>query len=90
MSSFFQNLPFEAAERIEQFSRLAFELRESRKHLLRRYGVEDEASLLDLIRGGRVAEHPAYDHYLGARILADTRQAVREELKTLLNGVRPL
>jgi hypothetical protein len=90
MTSFFQNLPLEAAERIEQFSRLAFELRESRNRLLRSYGVEDEASLLELIRGGRLAEHPAYDHYLGARILADTREAVREELKILLNGVRPL
>jgi hypothetical protein len=90
MTSFFQNLPYEAAERIEQFSRLAFELRESRSHLLRSYGVEDEASLLELIRSGRLAEHPAYEHYLGARILADTRDAVRDELKNLLNGVRPL
>lgn len=89
MTGFFQNLPLEAAQQIEQFSRAVFELRESRAKLLRQYGAEDEASLLEQIRSGRLAEHPAYEHYLGARILADTREAIRAELKALLGGVSP-
>ena len=43
MSEFYQDLPLEAAQQIEQLSRLIFELRESRARLLRQYGVEDEA-----------------------------------------------
>ena len=90
MPWFFQNLPLDAAQQIEQLSRLAFELRESRTRLLRQYGVEDEGSLLDLVRSARLPEHPAYEHYLGARILAQTREAIRSELKILLQGVRPV
>jgi len=90
MPGFFQNLPLDAAQQIEQLSRLAFELRESRTRLLRQYGVEDEGSLLDLVRSARLPEHPAYEHYLGARILAQTREAIRSELKILLQGVRPV
>lgn len=84
MSSYFERLPLEAAEQMEGLSRLAFELRENRKALLRQYGVEDEAGLLERIRAGAVAEHPAYDHYLGARILEQTREAVRAELQVVI------
>lgn len=89
MTSFFQNLPLEAAQQIEQLSRASFELRESRSRLLRQYGAADEAALLEEIRAGRLPEHPAYEHYLGVRILAQTREAVRGELRALLAGVRP-
>ncbi len=88
MPNFYQNLPLESAQRIEQLARLIFELRESRAGLLRRYGVEDEAALLELIRSARLPEHPAYEHYLGARVIAETRKAIRGELKALLEGVR--
>lgn len=90
MSDFYQNLPLEFAQQIEQLSRTIFELRESRSVLLRRYGVEDETALLELIRSARLPEHPAYEHYLGARALAALRAAARGELQALLANVRPM
>jgi hypothetical protein len=77
MANFFENLePDEAAE-IELLSRLVYELRENRNAVLNLYGAEDEAALLQQIQAGTVDEHPAYEHYLAARVLADTRETVR-------------
>jgi hypothetical protein len=77
MANFFENLePDEAAE-IELLSRLVYELRENRNAVLNLYGAEDEAALLQQIQTGTVDEHPAYEHYLAARVLADTRETVR-------------
>lgn len=84
MSSFFENLPLDAAEQLEQLSRLVFELREDRKRLLQRHGVNGEDTLLELVRSGAVAEHPGYDLYLGARVLAATREAIRSQLQAVL------
>lgn len=80
MINFFERMdPDEAAE-LEQLSRLMYELRENRDAILKTYRVADEIALLELIYSGRVAEHPAYEHYLGARILHDTRETVRAML----------
>ena len=68
------------ATEIEQLSRLIYELRENRNAVLKHHGAEDEAALLQQIQTGEVAEHPAYEHYLAARILADTRETVRTVL----------
>ncbi len=80
MASFFENLDPDTAEEIEQLSRLVYELRENRNTVLKIHGAEDEAALLQQIQSGTVAEHPAYEHYLAARILADTRETVRAAL----------
>lgn len=80
MASFFENLDPDTAEEIEQLSRLVYELRENRNTVLQMHGAEDEAALLQRIQHGAVAEHPAYEHYLAARILADTRETVRAVL----------
>lgn len=80
MNNFFERVPFEAAQQIEQLSRLAFELREAAKQALAPYGVDDPQALLERIRAGELPEHPAYDEYLSARILASAREAVREQL----------
>lgn len=84
MSNFFEKMPFEAAQQLEQLSRIAFELRENRKRLLQPYTVESEEALLALVCSGAVAEHPGYDHYLGARILSKTQEAVRNQLKVVM------
>lgn len=84
MSNFFEKLPFEAAQQLEQLSRIAFELRENRKRLLQQHDADSEEALLALVRSGTVAEHPGYDHYLGAHILSTTREAVRSQLKTVM------
>ena len=77
MADFFENLEYDEATEIDQLSRLAFELRENRTAILKPYGTEDEAALLVKIQNGEVDEHPAYEHYLAARTLADTRETVR-------------
>lgn len=84
MSNFFEKLPFEAALQMEQLSRLTFELRENRKRLLQPYAVESEEALLALVCSGAVAEHPGYDHYLGARILSAIQETVRNQLKVVM------
>lgn len=77
MDNFFENLEYDAATELELLSRLIYELRENRNAVLKPYGAEDEAALLRRIQAGAVAEHPAYEHYLAARILADTRETIR-------------
>lgn len=87
MTSFFGNIDPDTAEELEQLSRLAYELRENRNTILETHGVTDEAALLQQIQTGAVAEHPAYENYLTARILADTRDTVREILAERLKEV---
>ncbi|TAM06205.1 MAG: hypothetical protein EPN70_06530 [Paraburkholderia sp.] len=84
MSNFFQNVPSEAAVQMSALSGLIYDLREDRKLLLKQYDAADETELLAKITSGEVAEHPAYDHYLGAKMLADTRETIREQLRELL------
>lgn len=81
MSEFFKNIPPDEAEHIDRIAKLAFELRENRKLLLARHGAAEEAELAARIASGEVAEHPAYEDYLGAGILEQARLTIREELK---------
>lgn len=87
MANFFENLDPETADELEQLSRLNYELRENQRALLSAYGADSDAALLRLIQDGAIAEHPAYEHFLAARILAETRATVRalldERLKEL-------
>jgi len=88
MKSYFEGLDYDDAELIESLSRVTYVLRENRKALLEQHGVEDEQALLDKIKAGEIAEHPAYEHYLSARILVDTRNTVRDELNHILQGAK--
>jgi len=89
MPAFYDNLSAEDVETLDRLARLLLELRESRRQLLARHGAEDEAELLERIRRGEVPEHPAYEDYLGARLIADTREAIRAELKDYLLQLAP-
>ncbi len=89
MSEFFQRVAPDAAVSIERLSRLMYELRENRQRLLGAYAATDEAALLARIRQGEIAEHPAYEHYLGAHILAQAHAAVRAELAQLTRAAQP-
>ena len=84
VSNFFDKLPLDGAQQLEQLSRLAFDLRENHKQVLQQHGVDSEDALLELVREGAVAEHPGYDHYLGARVLAATREAVRSRMQAVM------
>jgi hypothetical protein len=88
MKSYFEGLDHDDAELIESLSRVTYELRENRKLLLEQHGVEDEQALLDKIKTGEIAEHPAYEHYLSAHILATTRNAIRDELSLVLQEAK--
>lgn len=84
MTEFYKNMRPEDAERVDELTKLTFELRENRQLLLQRHGAESEAELAGRISSGEVDEHPAYEDYLGASILRETRKAVRDELKQCL------
>lgn len=88
MKSYFEGLDADDAELIESLSRATYVLRENRKQLLEQHGVEHEQALLEKIAAGEVAEHPAYEHYLSARILTATREAVRDELSAFLQEAK--
>jgi hypothetical protein len=83
----YDQLPPGAADEIERLSRLLYELRRNRDSVLAPWGLADETTLLALIEAGQVDEHPAYDHYLSARILDDTRKAVRGQLEQRLREI---
>jgi hypothetical protein len=78
MVDFFKGLDYETATEVEALTRLIYELRQNRKALLDSCAVGDETALLEQIRAGGVDEHPAYEQYLAARILADTCEAARD------------
>jgi hypothetical protein len=80
MANIFENLEPDVAAELELLSRLIYDLRENRIAVLKPYGAEDEAALLQNIQSGTAAEHPAYEHYLAARILAETRETARAVL----------
>ncbi|HZW23092.1 hypothetical protein [Noviherbaspirillum sp.] len=71
------------------YARTLYRLRESRKALLKQYGVDEEAQLLERIRDGEVGEHPAYEHWLGAQIIEQGRQQLREEMMVRYGGKAP-
>lgn len=84
MDPLYDRLQPEAAQQAQQLSRLIYEARENRRRVLDAFGAADEDMLLQRIADGSVAEHPAYEHYLAARILADTQRAARTALSELL------
>lgn len=87
MSSFFDGVATQDAEHVQRLTRLALELRDNRTKLLKQYEADDEEALLQKIVAGQVVEHPAYEHYLGARLLSQAREAIREDLKNYLREI---
>ncbi len=84
MHTFYQNLTIDDAVEIEQISRLMYEIRSARDGLLAQLGAGDADQALARIAGGELPEHPSYEHYLSARILADLHADVRADLAARL------
>lgn len=84
MNPIFDSVPPQDALELEQVARLIYESRENRRKVLSAVGASDEAELLARIASGAIDEHPAYEHYLAARILGDTHQAARAAIAELL------
>lgn len=87
MDSIYDTLPPEAAMEVQQLARLIYETRENRRSVLAAAGAASAEELLAHIAAGTVAEHPAYEHYLAARILADTHDAARQAMTQMLKEV---
>ena len=77
--------PLSAEELQALFAETNYRLRESRKAVLQRYAVQSESGLLTQIGQARVAEHPAYELYLSALILEQTRMQIRAEMVSQLD-----
>ncbi len=88
MDAFYDKLSGTDVETLDRLARLLLELRDSRARLLDRHGVENERELLERIASGTLAEHPAYEDYLGARSIGALREAIRTDLKTYMQGIR--
>jgi hypothetical protein len=89
MAGFYENLAPEDVAALDRLAMLLIELRESHMTLLARYAVASEDDLYDRLRAGSIAEHTAYEDYLGARIIESTRQAVRAQLRDYMLQLKP-
>jgi len=80
MDPIYSTLPPADALEIEQIARLMYEVHTARDDVLARVGAADPEQALACISKGELPEHPAYEHYLSARILADLAIQVRADL----------
>lgn len=87
MNPIFDAIPPQEALELEQVARLIYESRENRRKVLDAVGAHDEAELLVRIANGEIDEHPGYEHYLAARILADTHEAARQVVGSRLQEI---
>lgn len=89
MANFYENLAPEDVATLDRLSALLIELRESHLALLARYTVASEDELFERLRAGKLAEHTAYEDYLGARIIASTRAAIRSQMRDYMLQINP-
>ena len=89
MANFYENLAPEDVATLDRLSALLIELRESHLALLARYTVASEDELFERLRAGKLAEHTAYEDYLGAKIIASTRAAIRSQLRDYMLQINP-
>ena len=87
MNPFFEKIPYEEAEHIDRITKLSFELRENRLLVLERHAATNEAQLQQALLDGTVPEHPGYESYLSASILATIREAIRAELNAYMKDL---
>lgn len=91
MKAFFERVDPRAASAMAEVSRRMFDLRERRKRLMAQVGCGDADDMLDAVRDGRLPEHPGYDAWLGACLMAERERALHEALQWrchLANGAR--
>ncbi len=89
MHDFYRQMPYEQAVEMERLSRLIYELRVNRDRLLADWQVPDAQTLLERIRAGETAEHPAYEAWLAACTLEDTRRQARRLIEELIGAPAP-
>lgn len=87
MAAFYEHLAAEDVATLDALARLLNDLRDGYRQLLAPYAVDDEQALLARIQSRELPEHPAYEVYLGARLIAQTRETLRAELKGYLLNI---
>ena len=80
MEPFYSNIPPQDALEIEQLARLMYELRSARDEVLTRLPTAATGQALAGLRHTDRPAHPAYEHDLSARILADLAAQARADL----------
>ena len=88
MANFYDNLSPEDVEVLDKLSMLLIELKESRGELLDRYKTESDQDLLANIKSGAVDEHPGYEDYLGAKIIHQSREDIRSDLRDYMLEIK--
>lgn len=88
MANFYDNLSPEEVEVLDKLSMLLIELKESKGELLDRHKVESEPDLLANIKSGTVDEHPSYEDYLGAKIIHQSRENIRSDLRDYMLEIK--
>ncbi|CAM5374150.1 hypothetical protein ACFQ4M_08685 [Thauera mechernichensis] len=84
MDPVYSALPPDDAAHVQRLSRLMYESRENCRDVLNALGAGSADELLARIAHAELPEHPAYEHYLAARILADTHEIARSEVARIL------
>lgn len=84
MDPIYSSLPPDDALEIEKLARLLYEVRSARDEVLARLGAANDVQALASIIGGDIPEHPGYEDYVSARILAGLTSQIRAELATRL------
>lgn len=84
MDPIYGSLPPDDALEIEKLARLLYEVRSARDEVLARLGAANDVQALASIIGGNIPEHPGYEDYVSARILAGLTSQIRAELATRL------
>ena len=81
MSEFFENMDPALAERLGKLYEELMNLKDQRRLLHDRFGVESAQELLDRIEKKEVDEHPAYEVYLALLTIEKEIERVRGRIR---------
>jgi len=84
MRDFFDDVEPNLKNRLSDVYDEMLVLREHRASLLEPYGLGRTDELLDKILSGKIAEHPAYDHYLAVQSINQELEPMREKCQKIL------
>lgn len=84
MSEFFEDMDPALAERLGRLYQELTNLKDQRRVLYDRFGVESAEDLLKRIIRGEVDEHPSYEVYLALITMEEEIERVREKVKKVM------
>ncbi len=81
MSEFFENMDPALADRLGKLYQELKGLKDQRRVLQDRFGIESTRELLERIEKGEVDEHPSYEVYLALLAIEEEIERIRGEIK---------